>query len=113
MDYYKYEWPQGNTHDLLTIQMVRKDGTTFDLTAVPPTSINLRMRPMTGAYAGMWYALTGSAQSVLTPASNGEFTFQFSAADVATVGRFELEVVINYGATQTVSFPQKFEIISA
>lgn len=111
----QYEWPQGNTHDQLSVALVRSDGTTVDLTGVPTTSVSLRRRTMNGSIFSAWTTCAGSVQAVQSPPSNGVFTYAFAQSDVALAGTYQLEVIINYGgpSNQLVTFPQSFVIISA
>lgn len=111
----EYEWTQGTTHDLLPISLSRPDGTSVDLTGITPANITLYRRQVIGTYTSPFVACTGSAQTI-TSVNPGAFTYKFSAADVATVGLYDIYFSIDFGQGGTPdlskSFPQRLRIVA-
>lgn len=110
----EYEWTQGTTHDLLPVTLARPDGSSVDLTGVTPAKIVLYRRQVIGTYASPFILCTGSTQSILN-VSGGQFTYKFSAADVANVGLYDIYFSIDFGQgtpDPSNSFPQRLRIVA-
>ncbi|MGZ6373433.1 MAG: hypothetical protein ACXWPI_01795 [Ktedonobacterales bacterium] len=107
-----YQWPQGNTHTQMPIQVIGNDGTPVDLTGVPFTSITLQRAIVIspGVQTYPFVACTG-AVTAFTDVANGKFTYKFSTADVATPGNYQLIIVVDYGGSDVLkSLPMDFTI---
>lgn len=107
-----YQWTKGNTHTLLSVNLFDPFGNPISLTGVLTTDITLKMRRVAGATKYPFNNLTGTVTAI-TDATNGVFSFQFSSADVATAGTYEMGVSVNYGSTTLVPFLITFEILDA
>lgn len=92
---------QGARHTGQSITWTQDDGTAQDLTDAT----------ITGAIEdedGETTAITGTL--TITDASNGVFTWAYSAADVATVGRLMVQFKATYSSTYDLTYPEPWVV---
>lgn len=104
-------WPQGNTHTALPVTC--QDGVGANVTPLnlsSNTGITLSVQPSgVGQQVAPYRTLTGVA--TVTSAAAGQFSFVFSAADVATPGTYNLIVRVAFTGSVWVSAPSTIAII--
>lgn len=87
-------WPQSNTRTLQPFTL--QDGQGAVTTAVDLTNAtNIQLKVARQNYPQTTYtALTGTY--TITSAVNGQFSWKFSAADVATPGVYNMVIIVTY-----------------
>lgn len=81
------------------------DGTPFDLTGVDPANIALHFR----IYDRSAAAFAGAGGFTITSAAAGQISYAWNVADVATAGRYRLEVEIDDSGRLT--FPSAADVV--
>lgn len=108
-----YQWPQGNIHTQLPVQLVGSDGTPVDLTGVPFANITIQ-KAIVLSSGPQTYSFAACAGSVtaFTNVTSGMFTYKFAAADVASPGNYKLIIVVDYGSGDLLkTLPFDFTIV--
>lgn len=91
---------QGGTLEVITILALYRDGSTIDLSAMTLSATMTNRDSETTAVTG---TLAGA---------NGSFTWDFSAGDIGTPGRFSVVVAYTDGAESWASMPVTMDIIA-
>ena len=85
-------WTQGTTSEGAPIGLQRRDGSPINLSGA---TVTMQYKRTDGGIPNVMTALTGTV--TLDDPANGKFTFKFSTADVATAGRYGLQIKVDYG----------------
>lgn len=93
------------------IEGARHTGQEITWTDEDDTAHDLTDATITGTIedeGGDTSAITGTL--TVTDASNGVFTWAYSAADVATVGRFMVQFKASYSSTYDLTYPEPWVV---